>query len=414
MPNSPMTYEVEVVWQNVQTTAIQFDISTFGEGDRFTDPFAIDWNDPTAEVIPGVSSININRGRDDNLAFYSMGECTITIEDATGTYNPANESSPLYGKTRPMRPIRVTSSFGASGVTLFTGFIRSIEFSATDGNRGVATIIACDLFLNMSKTNPVFTNVGRDTTTGEVLNSVMSGIGYTGTTLWSNADGDVIPSPGVGNSSTGQSALQIAASLMEIERGDFFINFYNEPTFYERNRRAVQASLFTFTDVGTRVAATTDLDRVKNKAAVVKQTDVGDFTSDWSDGPSIANYGQQDFSTISSFYIYDAAQAQALAQWLVSQRSSPTSTLRSLEIIPRTFDDADRVTILGLCDLAEKITVEETSTGLPPTDFFVESIKHSITPELHRMSFGLVKDDALALVLDSATNGLLDTNTLAY
>lgn len=411
-----ITYTVEVLWDDVQTTAIQFDVSTFGEGDKFSDPFFIDWTDPAIEQVSGVSSISITRGRDDNLEAFDMGSCSVTVEDNDGRYNPANASSPIYGKIRPMRHLRVYATVGATGVksVMFDGYIRSIEHSALDGNRGISTFVCGDFFLYMSKTKPVFTNVGRDTTTGEVFNNMIAAIGVSEPGAKSVQTGDVIPSPGVGNSSTGQTALQIAGSLMEIERGDFYIAADGVITFKQRNNRALASSEFTFQNVSTRVATTSDLDRVKNKAAVVKQTDVGDFTSDWSDGPSIANFGQQDFSTISSFYIYDATQAQALAQWLVSQRKDPTTSVRSLEVVPKTFDNAGAYYILDVIDLSSKITVQESSTGLTSTTFFVESIKHSITPEIHKVNFGLVRDDALALVLDSLTSGLLDTNTLAY
>lgn len=403
---------MQAVWSDVQASVIQFDVSTFGEGDKFADPLVADFSGVDAETISGVESVQIRRGRDDNLEAFGMGECTITINDEAGRYNPSNESGPLYGKLRPMRQVMVSATLQGQTRRLLRGFVRSIDYRA-ETNKNVAVITVGDLMLYLNRTKPVFTNQGRDTTTGEVIRKALDGAGWTSTALTSLQTGDVIPSPGVSNASTGQTALQVIASLMEIERGDFYIASDGAVTFKQRNDRAVRALSASFANVSGYAIASSDLDRVKNKAAVVKQTAVGDFTSEWSDGLSVANYGQQDFSTISSYYIYDAAQALALAQWLVTQRSNPSVVFRAIEITLKGVEAAAAHYALAT-ELGDRISVTNTPIGSSAKAYFVEGIEHSILPSVHKIKYSLVPIYVDSLVLDSTTNGLLDTNVLAY
>ncbi len=407
-----ITYTVKAVWVDVVDTAIQFDVSTFGEGDKFSNALIADFSSGSVDTIAGVQSIQIKRGRDDNLEAFKMGECSIVINDPTGRYNPSNESGPLYGKLRPMRQVLVQATLNGQTTSLFRGYIRSIDFTA-DGVNSIATLTVGDLFLYLNRNKPVFPNVGRATTTGEAFSDMLSAAGWDTSQLTSLQTGDVIPSPGVSNSSTGDTGLSIIQKLMEIERGDFYIADDGTVTFRERNDRAKRSTAATFNNVSGYIVASSDLERVKNKAAVVKQTDVGDFTADWSDGPSVANYGQQDFSTISSFYIFDASQALSLAQWLVVQRSNPLVMFRAIEI---TLDGVESAAALYalLTELSDRIVVTTSAVGSTSKGYYIEGIEHAITPSLHKVKFSLIPVLYDALILDSTTSGILDTNALSY
>lgn len=405
------------MWVDAQTTSIQFDLSTFGEGDRFSNPLVVDFTDPAVDTIAGVESINIKRGRDDNLEAFGMGTCSIVINDPTGRYNPANEAGVLYGKLRPMRQVQVQATLSGQTVSLFRGYIRNIDYRA-ELMHSTATLTVSDLFLYMNRVKPSFVNQGRDTTTGEAFSQMLSAALWDTTILTSLQTGDVIPSPGVSNTTAEarETALGIVQNLMEIERGDFYISSNGTVTFKQRNDKATRLTSATFNNVSGYAVASSDIERVKNKAAVARATGnpvVPYVTSEWSDGTSIANYGQQDFSTIQSPYLYDSTQALALAQWLVSQRASPLVVFRAIELTARALQSAGALYAL-LTELSDRISVANTSIGSSAIGYFVEGIEHSITPGNHKIKYSLIPIIAGAFVLDSALSGILDTNALAY
>jgi hypothetical protein len=410
------TYRVRAVWEDAQSTSVQFDISRFDGTDEFADPLAADFNDldPAVETIQNVESVSIRRGRDDNLESFTMGTAVITIVDEDGRYNPSNESGPLYGKLRPMRQILVTAQIADfAEVPLVRGYIRNIDYEYYS-NQGRARITLNDLFIYLNKSKPVFDSVGRITNTGEVLEQILTSVAWTDASLLSLDDGDVIPSPGPSNTSADSSALSKVQELLEIERGDFYIAADGTVTFGDRNTRATKPTFASFTNVSGSAVVTSDLDRVKNRATVTR--DLPDPTPDvvktWSDSSSVANYGVQDFSSITSEIIYDDAQALSLAQWLVAQRKDPLVPFRSITIVLNTLNYLDAFYALST-DLTERVTVGNTSLGQTLSAYFVEAITHEIKVGTHSVTFSLLPIFSEVIVLNR-DEAVLDEAVLAY
>jgi len=395
-----------------------FDSTTFDAGEYFAEPLIVDWDSAVVSEISNVQSIKIVRGRDDNLAALGMGECQIEVEDTAGLYNPANESSALYGLVRPMQWVRVratvTDSGGASypTETIFEGLIRNVDFKRSP-ERGIAVFTCGDLFLQLSRTIPVFPNAGRDTTTGEVIETLLAAANLE--SLPNAVDtGDVIPSPGVNNPEGGDTAISKLQSLMEIERGDLYIAKDGTFTFSERSARATKTTHADFEEIATGATATTDLDRVKNKATVTRETVTGNFTSEWTDADSVSDYGQQDFGDLSSAIIYDQNQALALAQWLVYQRANPFVPFRALDLVANAVDTADEAQKVVHVEIADRVTVANSVLGLTQTTYYVEGLSHQITPSDHKVRLSLIPQLIDVLILDDIDRGRLGYNALAY
>jgi hypothetical protein len=408
-----ITYTLQAIWDDVQTTGIQFDISTFGEGDKFANALSADFTatDGTVETITAVESVEISRGRDDNLDDFGMGECSVVVTDNAGRYNPVNTSSPLAAKIRPLRQVRVQATVSGVTRTIFRGYIRTIDHNAS-ATVARTTFRCSDLFLPLSKARPAVTNVGRDTTTGEAIAQVLYAAGWSNAALTSLETGDPVPSPGVGNASGGNTALDLISGLLQTERGDFYIKGDGTVCFSQRYSRATKTSTATLTNVGTNAVATSDIERVRNRATVTATRFDPDVTADWSDANSIATFGQVDFSNISSPYVYDGTQAVNLCQWLVSQRKTPLSPMRSLEV---TINGNASLasTVLGI-EISDKITVTNTAIGQSSQQFFVEGVRHKIAAGRHDVSLTLLPISNPVLVLDDASAGKLDSAILAY
>lgn len=411
-----VTYRVKAIWVDAQATSVQFDVSHFDGTDEFADPLAADFDalDGSVDTIPNIDSINIRRGRDDNLEDFNMGSCVITVIDEEGNYNPSNESGPFYGKLRPMRQVLVTAQIaGLPEVPLFRGYVRNIDYEYYS-NQGKARITVNDLFLYLSKSKPVFNSVGTITTTGLVLKQILDAVGWTDSGLLSLDSGDVIPAPGPSNTSGESNALTKVQELLEIERGDFFIAADGSVVFNGRNTKASASTFSSFTNVSGSAVVTSDLDRVKNRATVTR--DLPDPTPDvvktWSDSTSVSNYGIQDFSSITSAIIYDDAQATSLAQWLVAQRKDPLVPFRRISVTLNALSFVDSYYAI-LTDLTARVQVGNTSLGQSLSSYFVESIDHQITVSSHVVTYSLLPIFAEVMVLDREES-VLDSAVLAY
>lgn len=408
-----ISYTVQAIWDDVQNTSIQFDISTFGEDDKFANALSADFDatDGTVETLQYVQSVEISRGRDDNLEDFSMGECSIVVLDDDGRYNPVNSDSPLADKIRPLRQVRVQATADSVTRTIFRGYIRSIDHNA-EASISRTTFRCSDLFLPLSKARPSVENVGRDTTTGEAIGQILAAAGWSNAALTSLEPGDVVPAPGVGSPPGSATALGLINGLLQTERGDFFIKGDSTVVFAERYTRATKTSSATLSNVGTTAVATSDIERVRNRATITATRFVEPLTAEASDGNSIATFGQVDFSEISSPYIIDGVQATNLAQWLVSQRKTPLSPMRSLDIVI-SGDDALASTVLGI-EISDRITVTNSSIGQNAQEFFVEGMRHRIGADRHDVSLTLLPITNAIMVLDSAEFGVLDSSILAF
>ena len=117
----------------------------------FTNFFTGAYDDVTADV----QSIKIRRGRDDILSQINAGTCELEMQRPTDRsyWNPANTTSSLNALNVPgfvpMRPVRVTATYGSTTYGLFWGFLRSAKF---DYQTGICRLSCVDLFVFLQRT----------------------------------------------------------------------------------------------------------------------------------------------------------------------------------------------------------------------------------------------------------------------
>lgn len=395
------TYSVRIAWEPLPSNAFMLDgstldgtdlltnqysdsldvfvfgISTFGGSAVFGGTFDALYSD----VSSAVQSISIRRGRDDNLSTFSAGEAVITLKDLNADYSPLNTASPLYPNVLPGRPVRITATYGGTEYGQFRGFVRSVEHDP-DKDARHTIIHAQDLFLFLSRAKPTITNTGT-ITTGAAIGTVLTSIDWTDTAYRSLQTGDTINS---GFSNNGeQTALQLIEGFIETERGEAFHNRSGVFTYRSRFARYTATSAGTLTNVATGAVAATDLTNIKNRARVTK---TGSGTATWTDYASASNYGYSDYPAIDSPYINTAQQGTALAQWLVSQASSPTPPVRELQF---SAARSDTLMVQALSrDLGDRITVADSSIK-GTADFYIEGIQHTIRSggKFHDVAFTL-------------------------
>lgn len=94
-----------------------------------------------------VLSFTTNRGRSTELDTYSAGTADVVLYDPSRLFDPSNTAGTYYGKHKPMKPMRLRVTVGATTATLFAGFITGCTLSYDhDGKVPLATLACVDAF----------------------------------------------------------------------------------------------------------------------------------------------------------------------------------------------------------------------------------------------------------------------------
>lgn len=90
----------------------------FGD-DPLTATASCTWDDVTSYV----RGVSISRGRSTELATYSPGTATISLDNRTRLFDPSNTAGTYYGELLPMKRIRVRAVVGVTSAVVFTGYV---------------------------------------------------------------------------------------------------------------------------------------------------------------------------------------------------------------------------------------------------------------------------------------------------
>lgn len=106
----------------------------------FADPGHFTWTDISAFV----HDVDIQRGRQYELAQQQAGVCTVQFDNLSGNFDPDNVAGAYYPLVVPLTPIRVTSLFSATTYPLFYGYIESWVQTQDAARRSLCTVTASD------------------------------------------------------------------------------------------------------------------------------------------------------------------------------------------------------------------------------------------------------------------------------
>lgn len=111
--------------------------------------FYVDWNadndflDSYEDITAYVFEAQWSYGRDhaSQLTGKSIaGSCTLLLNNADKRFSPFNTSSPLYGLLLPGRKIKITMTVAPDTVTMFSGFLASLDPQKQIGGRATAVL----------------------------------------------------------------------------------------------------------------------------------------------------------------------------------------------------------------------------------------------------------------------------------
>ncbi len=170
-------YTPEISWEGANIGQFVIGYSTLGGGDTFGQSFASRFDGEYDNLTDHVKSVSWSRGRASASGALSDGTGRLVLADRFGLFNPKNPDSPLAGKLKPLRPVRLTADYGASTYGCFYHFIRSIQHDP-DPDVRETTIETVDLFQWLRQARPVLAAAGLENT-GSAIGRVLDAIYWT-------------------------------------------------------------------------------------------------------------------------------------------------------------------------------------------------------------------------------------------
>jgi len=372
------------------------------------------------DITPYVTQCYIRRAFNRSSDSFTGGTARIVFVDETGQFNPANTSSPLYGKIKPMRKIRFTAEYANVTYNLGSFYVQEWNYQSPTGFDPAYVTLACvDGFqlLNLTTITSVSGGSAGQTTAQRITSLLDAGdwpggmrdISTTATTTVQADDG------------ASRSLLSACQVVEATDLGAFYMDERGYAKFMSRNDIIVAEgdTVTAFSDVPgsgdvTYQAVEFDISdyQMINKVTVTRTGGVAQTASDTA---SIDDYFQH--SRVRTGIMQTDADALNQAQMIIASRKEQgvNIQLNSLTVDAYGEDDPDRVIAALNLDVFDPIQVTQTlPAGTLVTDSVIAGLTYQITPKSFLVTFTCAQPFASGFLLDSAVDGILDEDSLAY
>jgi hypothetical protein len=372
------------------------------------------------DITDFVTECYIRRAFNRSSDSFIGGSAKIVFVDQTGQFNPANTSSPLFGKIKPMRKIRMTATFNSVNYNLGSFYVQEWNYQSPTGfDPAYVTLNCVDGFqlLNLTTLTTVTGGTAGQTCAQRVTSLLDAGEWPGGMRQISTTSTTLV------QADTGASR-SLLASLQEIEQtetGALYIDQRGFVKFMSRNDiiTASGATLTKFSDVdgsGDITYQKVEFDisdfQMINKVTV---TPAGLSGQTASDTASIDDYFQH--SRVRTGLMTTEADALNQAQMIIASRKEQgvNIQLNSLTIDAYGTDDPARVTAALELDIFNPIEVTQTlPAGNVISDSVIAGVQYQITPKSFLVTFSCAQPFAVGFLLSSDVDGRLDQDILSY
>lgn len=324
---------------------------------------------------------SIRRGRSDDLGPIQAGSVDIEIVDTDGRFNPKSTGSPLNGKVKSARPVKVEMSVddGASWKLRFYGW--SDEHKSDPRNKR-SFIHASDMIeAILANEYPVIPSMG-STTVGAAIGAVLDWCEWSNPTMRSIAAGDQIPDFTADGSKTARSLVE---ELIVIDPGGAFFQDVDGVVVYEpRYVKAAKAVSSTLNNEMIAIAPGQRLRDVVNVQGVLREAEGAELQTA-EDPASRGEYGRRQGSQINTLYLNTDPEARALAAEIVRLRADGIDAIYAL---PLANKNAALLDILANRDLQDRVSLIESLHGTSD-EYIIESIEERVSDggTIHRTSW---------------------------
>lgn len=364
-----------------------------------------------------IDTVSIRRGRIRLLSEFEAGTASVTIIDTNGDFNPSNPTSPYYGDLVPLRKIQIEADYNGNTYVLFTGFITNYDTGFRIGSDEFSRVtFRCVDALRLFTTAQITTVTGAGVQlSGARVNAILDELDYPATLRDIDAgDSTLQADPG-----TARQAIDALQLVKKSEFGELFLDAEGRVTFLSRS--AVTASLaspvYTFADDGSGIAFQNAVVALDDSLVVndVTVTRAGGSAQNVFDQNSIDKYfihsGVRD-----GVLVQTDQEALDMANMLLSTRKETETRIDSIVLNLEDGDNVARV-VAGLnaelMDCVDVIKVMPGSTTINQT-LLVQGLHHDITHRKFTTTVFTGESLIDGFVLDSASQGILDTDALSY
>jgi len=374
----------------------------------------------TVDITPYVTQCYIRRAFNRSSDSFTGGTARIVFVDETGEFNPANTSSSLYGKIKPMRKIRFTAEYLGVTYNLGSFYVQEWNYQSPTGFDPAYVTLACvDGFQLLNLTT--ITSVSGGTagqTTAQRISSLLDAGDWPGGMRSISTTATTTVQADSGNS---RSLLAACQEVESTDLGAFYMDERGYAKFLSRTDiiTASGGAATAFSDVPgsgdiTYQAVEFDISdyQMINKVTVTPNGLSGQTASN---SASIEDYFQH--SRVRSGIMQTEADALNQAQMIIASRKEQgvNIQLNSLTVDAFGEDDPSRVVAALNLDMFDPIEVTQTlPAGNVVTDSVIAGLTYQITPKSFLVTFTCAQPFAVGFLLDSTVDGILDEDSLAY
>ena len=362
-------------------------------------------------------AVSIRRGRQRLLNEFEAGTANVTIIDVNGDFNPSNPGSPYFGDLVPLRKIQIEAEYNGTTYVLFTGFITTYDTGFNIGSDEFSRVtFRCVDALRLFSTAQITSVPGSGAQlSGARVDAILDELDYPSTLRDIDAgDSTLQADPG-----TARKALDALELVKKSEFGELFLDAEGRVTFLSRT--AVTTSLaspaYTFSDSGSGIAFQNAVVALDDSLVVndVTVTRAGGTAQNVFDQDSIDKYfihsGNRD-----GILVQTDQESLDMANMILSTRKETETRIDSIVLNLEDGDDVSRVTAglaIELMDCVEITKVMPGSTTITQT-LLVQGLHHDVTHRKFTTTVYTGESLIDGFILDSASQGILDTDALSY
>lgn len=396
------------------------------------------WVDITEDVMV-VEEVSTSYGRSDEFSEFSPGRASFLLKNSDRTYDPTYAGSPYVGNLKPLRRFRIRCEYASVVYTLFTGWCRGWPQSyEVSDHLSVSRIELVDALGLVALTDLGAGGFTFDSATDGVLDvSRLGGPGEFTIELsgarvegvldlaaWPDALRDVDAGVSSLNATypTG-SVLSYLQQVAKSEDGALFGDTSGRIVFRGRDYRYTGTrsitSQATFSDDGSDnaycgIEFTYDDQNLWND---IRRERADGIEQSVEDSASIEDYFRRSHSDTGLLLTTDG-EALDLATGFLARNKDPHLRCPGLEVKPGRNPATIFPTVLGT-QLLDRVTLERTPQGVGSqiaVEMIVDQITHRFTSKNWSTTLRVSPVDPnteSVLILDSVSQGILDTNQLA-
>jgi len=372
------------------------------------------------DITNFVTQCYIRRAFNRSSDSFIGGSAKIVFVDQTGEFNPANTGSPLFGKIKPMRKIRMTAIFNSINYSLGSFYVQEWNYQSPTGfDPAYVTLNCVDGFqlLNLTTITSVSGSSAGQTTAQRVSSLLDAG-------EWPGGMREVSTTATTTVQADSGSSRSLLAALQELEQTEAGALYVDQRGFVKFMSRAdivtdSGSTLTKFSDVPLSADITyqkVEFDisdyQMINKVTVTPASLSGQTASDLT---SINDYFQH--SRVRSGIMQTEADALDQAQMIIASRKEQgvDIQLNSLTVDAYSPEDSARVTAALELDIFNPIEVTQTlPAGNVVSSSVIAGVQYQITPNSFLVTFSCAQPFAVGFLLDSAVDGLLNQDILSY